>query len=333
MTELPESALKAAQMADLEGFLENVAIGFHWDILDRLEDGIYIVNRDRRIMYWSAGSERITGYSAEEVLGRRCGDNILRHVGGDGCALCENACPLLAVIADGAPRAAEVFLHHKAGHRVPVRVYGAPVRDSQGFIIGAFETFSETTSVLAVRERVRQLEEVAFIDALTGVANRRFLDRELDARFSEFRRDGWSFGVLMCDVDRFKLFNDEHGHDTGDRVLKMVAASLAGNCRPYDLVGRWGGEEFLVIVGHADRAGVRQCANRARALVAASDIEADGKLLRVTISVGASVVRASDDAASLVARADELLYRSKADGRNRVTVEDGLPGISGPGLA
>ncbi len=321
MCDLPESVRLAAEICKLDEFLDGVAAGFHWDLLDRMEDGVYIVDRARRIVYWSSGAARITGYTAEEALGNCCAQNLLRHVDAQGRQLCTQGCPLAAVIEDGRPRAAEVFLHHKSGKRVPVRVHAAPIRSFDGTIIGAFETFSETTSSLAARERARQLEQAALTDVLTGIANRRCLDQALEARFSEFTRLGVRFGVILVDVDRFKAFNDQHGHAVGDEVLKTVAGTLSLCCRPYDVAGRWGGEEFLVLVGHTDSDSLHEVAERLRMLVASSGVRIANDVLSVTVSAGATIVRPGDDAERILQRADSLLYASKQGGRNRVTVD------------
>ena len=101
--------------------------------LSALNDGVYFVDRERRITYWNEASERITGFSAKDVLGRRCADNILCHVDDSGIELCnDDACPLRACMATGQPRSADIYLHHKLGYRVPVSVSGSPVRDNAG---------------------------------------------------------------------------------------------------------------------------------------------------------------------------------------------------------
>lgn len=317
--DLPSSVQLAAQLASLDNFLEGAALGFHWSMLDQLEDGVYILDPQRRIRYWSAGAERITGFTAADVLGRSCADNVLKHVDGEGRCLCHEGCPLAAVMQDGQPRSADVYLHHKDGHRVPVHVFGEAIRDWQGRIIGSFETFSDITQSAAAIERICALEAEAYLDALTGVPNRRYFESALNTRFAELRRDKLHFGLIMIDVDHFKRFNDEHGHKIGDEVLTLVARTLAHACRVYDMVARWGGEEFTVLAGHGVAAEVLSLANRLRALVENSTLEHGGRVLHVTISLGATLARAEDDAASLLTRADQLLYQSKANGRNRVT--------------
>jgi diguanylate cyclase (GGDEF)-like protein/PAS domain S-box-containing protein len=293
----------------------------HRKLLEEMVDGVYFVDRQRRILYWNRGAERITGFTADEVRGRCCSDGILMHVDDQGRCLCTDICPLAAAMDDGSDRQAHVFLHHRDGHRVPVNVRVSAVRDQYGTILGGVEVFSDDTPRLAYLDRIRQLEQEAFVDELTGLANRRLLTQSLNAQFSEHHRHEGQFGVILLDVDHFKKFNDTHGHAVGDRVLQMVGKTLSHNVRPYDTACRWGGEEFLILVGHAGLDPVRQSAERVRSLIEASRLTTNGRELSVTVSAGGTVVRDGDDAESIVHRADELLYCSKRDGRNRVTCQ------------
>ncbi|MCB9849691.1 MAG: GGDEF domain-containing protein [Phycisphaerales bacterium] len=308
-------------MTGLDSFLEDVPGGFHWEILDALGDGVYLVDQSRRIMYWSQGAAEISGYRVEEALGRHCSEKMLMHVDVDGHVLCKEHCPLNAVMADGKPREAHVYMHHRDGHRVPVHVRGWPIRDMSGQIIGAFETFTDRTARVDDMQRIKQLQNAAFCDALTGVANRRFLESAITGRLAEFSRTGIPFGLAVGDIDHFKAFNDTHGHAVGDEVLRMVAQTLRRATHASDLVGRWGGEEFVVILG-VDQSNLRTCVEQLRALVAESSLTMQSGDLRATISLGATMVQPDDDLQSIVTRADRMLYHSKAAGRNRVTIAD-----------
>lgn len=290
-------------------------------ILEALQDGVYVVDRNRLITYWNPSAEALSGYPAEEVVGRFCFDNILQHVDAGGKNLCRNGCPLAATIADGEPREIEVYLHHRDGQRVAVKVRSMPLRDPSGRVIGAVEVFSENESALAARRHQADLERAAMSDPLTLVANRRFAEGALDANLAEVKRLGWRLGVLLADVDHFKEVNDTHGHAAGDRALRIIAATMAGAVRIYDLVARWGGEEFLVLCPGIDEADLVRLANRLRILVNRSGLRLDdNESLPLGISIGASVARPDDTAESLLARADAALYRSKAEGRNKVTM-------------
>jgi diguanylate cyclase (GGDEF)-like protein len=158
------------------------------------------------------------------------------------------------------------------------------------------------------------------IDSLTGIGNRRYLQRHLESRREEYRRYGVSFGVLFIDIDRFKKINDSFGHPVGDRILRMVAQTVAANLRPFDEAGRWGGEEFVVLVANVDGHALSIVAERIRMLIEASGIEAAGKRLRVTVSVGAVLAEAGENAESVIERADQVMYQSKLAGRNQVAL-------------
>lgn len=294
---------------------------FYKTLLDNLYDGVYFVDRDRNITYWSKGAERITGYTAAEVLGKSCSDNILLHVDKDGNSLCTEICPLLNTVNDGRVRDAEVYLHHKDGHRVPITIHVAPIPDDQGSIVGGVEIFTDNTPAAIAVGRLAELERLAYVDELTGLANRRYAEITLRARIEELERYGWRFGVLFIDIDRFKDINDRYGHDLGDEVLKMVAKTLQNSVRSFDVVSRWGGEEYVVVIANVEGNELTTTANRCRRLVERSSIPAVPGL-RVTISLGATLARTDDTIDSLIKRVDMLMYKSKQAGRNRLTAEE-----------
>lgn len=289
-------------------------------IIDELRDGLYIVDTNRRIVFWNHAAERISGYSAEEVVGKPCADNILCHVDDAGLNLCCSECPLATTIDSGAPHDAEVFLHHKNGHRVPVSVHVVPLTDEQGNVLGGVEMFSDSSYQAANEMRVRELEKLALLDGLTQIANRRYLDRELESRLEEMNRYDIPFGILFMDLDDFKTVNDRFGHETGDRVLQFVAGTLSANSRPFDLYGRWGGEEFVGIIRNVNAANLKHLGQRLRRLAEKSFVLVKGEKLRVTISIGATMAVKKDTVHTLLQRADSLMYQSKAAGKNRLTI-------------
>ena len=295
---------------------------FYKNIIDNLYDGVYFVDRDRMITYWNNGAERITGYSAGHTIGRSCRDNLLNHVTANGVPLCQDHCPLAAVMQDGREREAEVYLHHADGHRVPVIVRGTALRDEAGNIIGAVESFSNNSNLIGTRRKLRDLRYAAMTDPLTGIGNRRLLEGRLSATIAEFQSSARLAGLLFMDVDRFKRFNDTYGHNIGDRVLRMVAQTARLALRATDTLGRWGSEEFIAILHDVTHENaVRMVAEKVRALVEYSTLDVDGEItLSVTLSIGGTLIRPEDTFDSFVDRADQLMYRSKQAGRNRVTV-------------
>jgi diguanylate cyclase (GGDEF)-like protein/PAS domain S-box-containing protein len=289
-------------------------------IIEHLRDGLYIVDKERKVVYWNRAAEQISGFKAGEVVGGCCSDSILCHVDEQGANLCLKNCPLAETLASGVPHEAEIFLHHKDGHRVSVAVHVTPLTDEDDEVIGAVEIFSDISSKSANELKLKELEKIAMLDRLTQLANRHYLERELEASLEEKRRYGIPFGVLFVDIDNFKPVNDCYGHETGDRVLQFVAGTLNSNSRPFDLYGRWGGEEFVGIVRNVTLADLEHLGERLRILVGKSFIRAGEKKVQVTISVGATMVTERDSTRTLLHRADSLMYRSKAAGKNRLTV-------------
>ena len=295
-------------------------------LIDGLSEGVYFLDRSRRVTYWNQGAERLTGYRADEVLGRRCSEGLLQHMDPEGRLLCSRRCPMAATMGDGGERNVDVFLHHKKGHRVPINVRTVPIRGSAGEVVGSVEIFSDISGQVTAAERIRELEALSLIDPLTGAGNRRYSDIQLNSRLAEKKRYGLPLGFLFLDVDRFKSVNDRHGHAVGDEVLGVVGRSLVNALRAGDFLGRWGGEEFVVLIGGPEGLHLAEAGQRLRAVVAHSDVPSVPGL-EITVSVGATEARSDDTAASIVARADSLMYAAKRAGRNRV-VSDSDPGTA-----
>jgi diguanylate cyclase (GGDEF)-like protein/PAS domain S-box-containing protein len=293
--------------------------GFYEKLLDHMRDGVSFVNRERKITYWNEGAERLAGYTAGEVVGKECGESMMACLDEAGKALCNHGCPMDSVMLDGEPRVTESFIRHQQGHRVPVSVQVMPIRNSAGSIVVAVEVFSDSTVKLKFDKRVTELEHLAFRDALTGLPNRRYMELKVEQGLQDHQRVGRLYGLLMFDVDRFKEVNGTHGHETGDFVLKAIGESVARGLRPEDIVGRWGGEEFLVLAPDVDALTLGDLAERCRVLIAQSSVATGSSRVSVTASIGATVLLHSDSASSVIIRADELMYQSKHSGGDTTT--------------
>jgi diguanylate cyclase (GGDEF)-like protein/PAS domain S-box-containing protein len=293
---------------------------FERAVIEHLYDGVYYVDRGRRIRYWNTGAERLTGHAAANVVGNFCYQNLLNHVDAAGRHLCRNGCPLTATMGDGVPREADVFLRHREGHRVAVRVRTSPVQDREGTVIGAVEIFNDSTELSTARREVSELRDLAMHDALTELPNRRHFDMSMASRIAELAGYGRRFGLLIADIDRFKLVNDRYGHAAGDVALRTVARTLLESSRAGDDIARFGGEEFALTVSDVGEPELRSIAERFRVLVAQSRVQTGTESLRVTISVGGTLAAVGDSAETIFERADAALYRAKEGGRNRVDV-------------
>ena len=162
------------------------------------------------------------------------------------------------------------------------------------------------------------------LDALTKIPNRKSFDQRLKQEFEAYEQHGNQFCLLMMDIDHFKAFNDNYGHQTGDQVLRLVAMTLKSNIKGRDHAARYGGEEFAAILPDTDIRGARQIADKIRKAVHAKELlkrSTNQKLGRITISIGAAQVHRDESIHELIERADECLYTAKREGRNRVVCE------------
>ena len=168
---------------------------------------------------------------------------------------------------------------------------------------------------------VEETQRAATTDPLTGIMNRRALLAALDVEQARSERHGYPMSLLLLDVDHFKLINDERGHATGDQVLAALGQLLTRQARKTDIVGRWGGEEFVVVLSGAPESGARIAAERIRSAVERMSVS-DVKRQRVpvTVSIGIACLEVNDNAEVLIDRADRAMYQAKASGRNRVVV-------------
>lgn len=288
------------------------------NIINNLRDGIYYVDKTRRITFWNKAAENITGYSAEEIVGNRCQRSGLSHIDEEGRPLCLVGCPLFATIADGQQRQERVFVRHKEGYRIPIHVNIFPIF-KDGEIDGAVEVFTHDSPTVYEDDLVSKLSDIAMHDQLTKLPNRRYLESFMHYKMEEFLRFGRKFAILFADIDNFSRFNNEYGHDTGDAVLRNIAESIRRSVRKNDLVGRWGGEEFVGVYAINDAEDVRIVGEKFRRLVEMTEVVNKEELLNVSVSVGITAVQEGDTIETMVTRADEFMYRSKKEGKNRST--------------
>ncbi len=173
---------------------------------------------------------------------------------------------------------------------------------------------------IQLKKQNEELEQLAITDRLTGLFNRMKLDQSLQDEIKRFERYRHAFSIILMDIDHFKKINDTYGHQTGDEILKTVSIILTNNLRQVDVIGRWGGEEFLIICPETDLECATDIAEKLRKTVESSDFDQG---IAVTCSFGISEIASNGNDADLIQKADDALYRAKANGRNRV--EGALP--------
>jgi len=169
-----------------------------------------------------------------------------------------------------------------------------------------------------LREAYKRIEELAELDELTGSFNRRCIMRMLDDEVARSARSGLPCSVALIDLDHFKRVNDTYGHPTGDEVLRTFAITMFANIRNVDRFGRYGGEEFLLVLPDMPNDGAMRAVDRLRAIVADLDWSAFSPGMKVTLSAGVATLKPNETTDSFLARADRALYAAKAQGRNRI---------------
>ncbi len=184
--------------------------------------------------------------------------------------------------------------------------------------------------VESLRDNLQTLHTKAFTDQLTAIPNRRAFDKRIDELFTSYQNEAQGFSLLLIDIDYFKQFNDTHGHDVGDKVLKYVASVMKGGIKGDDMLARYGGEEFVVLLPDTDYDAAISVGNYLRKKISSSklvdkDSNNQSKSLGyVTVSIGVAANNAQDDIDSIVKRADKALYLAKNKGRNKVIGERDL---------
>lgn len=284
-------------------------------IVDVLGEGVHLVGPDRRFLYWNREAERLTGFCSQDVVGARCCEEFVCHVDEGGQALPAKRCPLAKTLADGRARAAAAFLRDSRGRRVRATLRTAAVRDADGRIVGAVEVFRKPAADRAVIRRLQALEKLAHFDPLTGLPNRRLLEARVKEFLSETDRYGRRFGVVMIDVDSFKNVNDSLGHAAGDRVLDVVGKTLRSSSRPFDVVGRWGGDEFLALIKDVEEPQLEFVVEKFRQRVADCRLVIEGHVLRVSVSCGAMLSERGLAAEAIIGAADARMYQRRRRAR------------------
>ncbi|WP_337175633.1 diguanylate cyclase [Paludisphaera sp.] len=286
-------------------------------LLDALRDPAYLIDASGLTLHWNEAAARFTGYSASEMVGRPASSSRLGLTDAAGVPLQADDYLGKRALLQGRPIDRMGTLRRGDGERVQVEARCSPVRDEGGALLGVLVVLRDASGDAALRKALRQAREAAERDPLTGLANRRALDRMLDIQLTVQACEGRPFCLVMADIDHFKAVNDRWGHACGDRVLAAFADLLRGLSRAEDLVARLGGEEFVVLLPDAPLEVAMRVAERLR-LATPDAGPPEMAPRRLTASFGVAEAVPGDTASRLLRRADAALYRAKAGGRDRV---------------
>jgi diguanylate cyclase (GGDEF)-like protein/PAS domain S-box-containing protein len=282
-------------------------------ILESLPTGVFVLDLDKKIAYWSNGAEQITGYLRHEVVGRSCEENILDHCDQKKEATCGASCPLGMAIHNGRPVETVGWLHHKAGHQVTVRMRAVPVRNVYGLIVGVAGSFEEQRPTESVDHHEDGLKAAGCVDETTGAASQTIMQsylRETLARFAELKVP---FGILSIRLEGLDHFRADSGQEAAATFLQTVARTLESALWRTDLVGRWRDDQFLVILNGCSEEALYAVRERIRRMLANDDIQWWGEKRSLPVIIGHASAQAQDTIDSLLARAQ----RSVNDGATK----------------
>jgi two-component system, cell cycle response regulator len=282
-------------------------------VVEALPIGVYVVNREGKILLWSAGAERVTGYLRQEVIGRSCGNEFLGHTDSANNPLQGNAIPLVELLRDGNAVDLQVSLKKKGGHFVLVR-------DEGGKIQGAVEIFEELSSTAKNDRRGNKLAAHGCIDPVTGVLSRAMVQAHLQEHLNLYATHPVPFSVMCFAIDELSTIRERYGQAAVDEALRVVAQTLASGLRPTDFVGRWQEFSFLAILSECREIETVKAGERLSKMVQQIGFSWWGDTLRITVSVGASPAREHDSPEIITGRAEEALQEGIKTGGNHVVV-------------
>lgn len=300
-------------------------------IVDRANVGIFVINREREIMLWNQFMEIHSEKKSDAVVGKNLYEAFPELPQKWLDRKIENLLILKNFSFTSWEQRPYLF---KFAHNRPVTggvdcmrqdCTLMPVKDEDGEVqYVCFTLFDVTDTSMyqsQLQESTEKLRELSNRDGLTQLFNRRFIEESLSTEFDRARRYGHTLSVILTDIDFFKKVNDVHGHLAGDDVLREVSQRLSAGLRGSDILGRYGGEEFLLVLPETDIKGAHVLAERLREVIQAEPIEAEGASLNINISLGITELRDNTAAyAQLIAEADVGLYQSKENGRNCTTI-------------
>lgn len=289
------------------------------DILDGLQIGVSVLDLHKKIVFWSDGAERMTGYARIDVLGQSCAQNILLHCNHDSCETCAGNCPMAAALHDAKPAEAMSTIHHRSGHWTPVHIWAIPLRDRHGSIIGIIQTFQSEFSVLGPNPNDHSMKEHGCLDYATELPNHAMMQSHLREMLGTFAEVHIPFGVVCVEVHQLAQFRSRYGQEAAASILRVLARTLRNTIWPTDFVGRWSEDRFLVILSGCDEEALQAVSQRILKMTGRATIEWWGEELSVAVLIGSTQAVAGDDAESLFLRAQESLKQNRG-ATSRVSV-------------
>lgn len=289
------------------------------NVLSRISDSVYFLDQNGQVSFWNKSAEELTGYSKNEAMNMKLNHSVTMFIDENGD---EFSFSCSDVVTEDELIVPNLFLHHKQGHRVPVTVKFANVLNNAGNNVGTIGIFKKNSCGDEIVKEMELLRHENLTDKITGVGNRECAEVLLSSRFEEFERFGINFGILLFDIDDFKVVNDDFNWDVGDQAARMVTQSAVSVLRNADVVCRWGVDEFIAIIPNTDMKELKVIGERIRKFVELSWFKYKESKVSVTVSIGGVLARSNETVEAIVFRADKVRLKcGKKDCRNNVVVK------------
>ncbi len=286
-------------------------------LFDSIQDGAFFIDSAGIINAWNDASERLTGISLESLQYQKWDPALLKMKHGDGRIVRCQDCPIMRSLSSAQEARVHVMVRGAGDSFLQIDMQIVPIVASDGYQKGTLVLMRDATSEQHLEERVNELHQQATSDPLTGVANRAEFDRRHNESIKRHTEQLTTCSLIICDIDRFKMINDEYGHQAGDEALISFANILKRSCREGDLVARYGGEEFVMVCEDCVLSQAAKIAESIRKELECTPLrELGGRC--IAASFGVTELQPGDTPETMLRRADRGLLQAKQTGRNKV---------------
>ena len=296
-------------------------------VMDEMPVGCYVLQPDHTVLYWNREAEKLLGFSASEMLGKRCVDMPLGCSFISGQSIPDHHCPALMAYVTGRPQSLQMFMQHRDGGSILIRNTLVPMKDPDGTVRELVSFFIPMTDQNYDQDLIRRIYESATRDSLTCLPGRRYMEICLEESFEIFRRTGRPFAVLFADTDNFHSINNTYGHDAGDAILRKLGIAFRKYGRKSDRFCRWGGDEFVGLLQLRRSEEIEGAAKRFMKLAGRCEIASGGHKILCKTSIGITAVRKNDDMKSIISRADRYMYQAKRKREEHIVTDYNTDGV------
>jgi len=290
------------------------------NLIENLYEGLFYVDKNRRIKFWSKGAKKITGYSKLEAMNNICSEDFLCPTDAEGKKRLDDLSLFSQTLKNGAIKQYEILITHKDGHKIPIAIRISPTYDDRGIIAGATQLFTDNRDHLEHLVTDSEEYKQSYIDSITKLPNKVSMEMSIDIKLSEFRRYNRSFGLLFFEIDNFDKLDNIYGDEFDENVLTTISRLVLEDIRPFDIAGRWSEKEFAIILVNVDENSVNIIGNRLKNIVENTDFTIGKGSIDITLSISGIIATQIDSSELLIEKSHETTKKCKLMGGNKFLI-------------